>query len=67
MIIARKRHNCPERHRLLRLRIGPRSRIEVTNWKDYGVEPDVRDTGSGRDAEDKEDPAKHLSQPDSDG
>ena len=28
-----------------------------------GVERDIRDTGSGRDAEGKEDPAKHLAQP----
>ena len=33
----------------------------------YGVERDIRDTGSGRDAEGKEDPAKRLAQPDSDG
>ena len=33
----------------------------------YGVERDIWDTGSGRDAEGKEDPAKSLAQPDSDG
>ena len=33
----------------------------------YGVERDIWDTGSGRDAEGKEDPSKSLAQPDSDG